>query len=371
MRRSCLRFGDSNAKDTTPERVTIFSDAQAAIRRMASDDPGPGQKYAIQAQRHIAALRRAKPGITIEIRWCPAHKGIAGNEKADEWAKEAAGQPGSHGPLPRSLANLKREISEKKWAEARRWAGAAPPRRSTICRKAKSPVALWPAAPRLASRYYQLKTGHARTGQYLHWVKVRPDAQCWWCKCPSQTRDHLFKVCLDWKMQQKVLWAEVLKETKRWKSRWTVRDLLADRRCGRAVLDFLTSTDVGRLVPPLEENGAGSQASEWELRERRERGEKNRRKRQRRWALWGRAGRNSHCSFPPPIHGIGRRVGDGSRVSLFSPLSISLDASTFSWDRPARRQRRACNGPPLRGRRTGDGLYMISLWSGGSRASDE
>ena len=26
-------------------------------------------------------------------------------------------------PLPRSLANPKREISEKKWAEARQWAG--------------------------------------------------------------------------------------------------------------------------------------------------------------------------------------------------------------------------------------------------------
>jgi len=26
-------------------------------------------------------------------------------------------------PLPRSLANLKQEISEKKWAEARQWAG--------------------------------------------------------------------------------------------------------------------------------------------------------------------------------------------------------------------------------------------------------
>ena len=65
-----------------------------------------------------------------------------------------------------------------------------------------------------------------------------------------------------------------MKETKRWKSRWTVRDLLADGRCGQAVLDFLSSTDVGRLVPPLEEEGdAGSEVSEWELRERREREE--------------------------------------------------------------------------------------------------
>jgi len=73
-------------------------------------------------------------------------------------------------------------------------------------------------------------------------------------------------------MQQKILSAEVLKETKRWKSRWTVRDLLADGRCGRSVLEFLASTDVGRLVPPLEEEGdAGSEVSEWELRERRER----------------------------------------------------------------------------------------------------
>jgi len=30
-----------------PERVTIFTDAQAAIRRMASDEPGPGQQYTV------------------------------------------------------------------------------------------------------------------------------------------------------------------------------------------------------------------------------------------------------------------------------------------------------------------------------------
>ena len=41
--------------------ATIFSDAQAAIRRMSSDDPGPGQKSAIEARQQIAALRTREP----------------------------------------------------------------------------------------------------------------------------------------------------------------------------------------------------------------------------------------------------------------------------------------------------------------------
>jgi len=100
----------------------------------ASEEPGPGQKYALQARMHTAVLRRARPDIIIEVRWCPAHKGVAGNERADEWDKIAAEEPDARGveylsyldqakaramPLPRSLAHLKREISEKKWAEAR------------------------------------------------------------------------------------------------------------------------------------------------------------------------------------------------------------------------------------------------------------
>jgi hypothetical protein len=63
----------------------------------------------------------------------------------------------------------------------------------------------------------------------------------------------------------------VSKETGRWKSRWKIRDLLAGGRCSQAILDFLSTTDVGRRVPAAED--AGSEASEWELRERREREE--------------------------------------------------------------------------------------------------
>jgi hypothetical protein len=60
---------------------------QAAILRMTLDEPGPGQVYALEARKHIATLSQREPAVAIELRWCPAHKGVPGNEKADEWAK--------------------------------------------------------------------------------------------------------------------------------------------------------------------------------------------------------------------------------------------------------------------------------------------
>ena len=162
-------------------------------------------------------------------------------------------------------------------------------------------MAWWPIAPR-GSPHDSTNPigGHAHTGQYLHWAKVRSTAQCWWCQCPSQTRDHLFKVCPHWKMQQMVVWAEVLKVTKCGKSRWTARDLLAGERCERAVFDFLPRTDVARLVPPLEEEGvAGSEVSGLELRKRREREEE-------------RASRAEEM-------GAARGLRDGGERSMFLP----------------------------------------------------
>jgi len=68
-----------------------------------------------------------------------------------------------------------------------------------------------------------------------------------------------------------------LKETGRWKNRRRIRDLFADRRCSQAVLDFLPMTDVGRMVPAVEEEAnTESELSEGELRERQEREEERR-----------------------------------------------------------------------------------------------
>jgi len=260
----------ASQRQTMPERVTIFTDAQAAIRRMASEETSPSQQYALQARKHIAALRRARPGVIIEIRWCPAHKGVEGNEKADEWAEVAAEEPDTHGaewlncsdrtearpmPLSRSLA----KISEKKMVGSMTM-GWGPGLQTEVQGAGKPQAGRHDCWEYQEARFKALPAEDRAlpTGQYLHWAKVRPTAQCWWCQCPSQTRDHLFKVCPEWRMQQKILWAEVQKETGRWKSRWKIRDLLADGRCSQAVLDFLSSTDVARLVPPGGERRGGA-----------------------------------------------------------------------------------------------------------------
>jgi len=137
-------------------------------------------------------------------------------------------------------------------------------------------------------------------------------------------------------MQQKILWAEVQKETKRWKSRWTVRDLLVHGRCGQAVLDFLSSTDVGRLVPPLEEGDAGSEALGAPEASGAGRG-----------AGGGGGGGGAGCrggigcrgvAAAVPAHALlrgidGRGVGDVSRFLLLFPLSPNF----FFRDRPRQR----------------------------------
>jgi hypothetical protein len=94
-------------------------------------------------------------------------KRVSRKRESREWAKLAAGSPNVRGVelLPRSLARLKREISEKKRSEARQWA------RSRITKaKYRMPARQKPdgvvagSSKRLASRFYQLKTGHCLTG---------------------------------------------------------------------------------------------------------------------------------------------------------------------------------------------------------------
>ena len=97
--------------------------------------------------------------FSIEIRWCPAHKRIPGNEVADGWAKQAASEPDDHGVEWLTLANGDRLPSrpEKKWPEARPWCEQRRPNKGCVLReKGKPDPTPARAEKRTASRFYQL-----------------------------------------------------------------------------------------------------------------------------------------------------------------------------------------------------------------------
>jgi len=205
------------------------------------------------------------------------------------------------------------------------------------------------SAKRLAARFYQLKVGHCLTGEYLHWTKSRPTPQCWWCRCPKQTRHHLLKRCPRWKKEQRTLWEEVYKETGRGRERWKAHELFAESECSQSVLDFLSSTDVGKIVPAAEEDSAGSETSEWELRERREREEEREAEAEALGAEDGGDDWKEHRLFlPTPSFMASAEDCEGTipgRFLLFFPLirsfAIFLVRRYFSRDRPGRRAKGA------------------------------
>ena len=130
-----------------------------------------------------------KPGGTSPPSSPRSHQGVEGNEVADKWAKLAADEPDAHGvewfsttnpdgsvstrkfPLPRSLANVKRGFSEQKREDARDWArkqlARTRNRKYRPSEKQKPDPTVAKTNKLLASRFYQMKTGHCLTGQYL------------------------------------------------------------------------------------------------------------------------------------------------------------------------------------------------------------
>jgi len=80
---------------------------------------------------------------------------------------------------------------------------------------------------RLASRFYQLKTGHCLAGQYVPALdgKIGPVLVV-----PIPDADSL-RCVPSGRPSRRVLWAEVQKESGRKKSRCRIRDLLTDGRC--------------------------------------------------------------------------------------------------------------------------------------------
>ena len=193
----------------------IFTDSQAAMSRIQDDSPGPGQSLASRGIR-VARAGIYDKGATVSIQWVPGHREVTGNELADACARNEAERAeklrgasnNSEGIRRRenenvSLAFVKsqaRKEANKEWREMIRGLNRAGGRTRYKRRNEgipRIPETLKKAPKAVASRFFQLASGHTMIAPFLQekfgWVE---SDLCWWCtKNTRQTREHLFKEC--------------------------------------------------------------------------------------------------------------------------------------------------------------------------------
>lgn len=210
------------------------------------------------------------------IQWVPGHAGIEGSERADKAAKQAANRPPNAGSGEISLVFTRRARTNAINTHKQSWLAKELAQRPQQVQRMYRPGRGWQldpvaaAAPKnLASRLFQMKTGHAAVGTYLHQIQAREEATCQGCRAPSETVHHLLFECRRWRSQRSKLYGALEKVGVAKPS--AAEDhpegrLLSEPKATKPLLEFLSVTDVA--LPTRHTQHTAEQAAkddEWGL----------------------------------------------------------------------------------------------------------
>jgi ribonuclease HI len=177
--------------------IWIFTDNQAAVMRVATLKPGPGQEIAIAVSNASHILKELNHS-TITVQWVPGHTNIPGNEAADRLAKEATKQK-SRTATKTSLAYLKRMARLRMREEWRRWWDTTEQKGHEYFGQFRvKPDKIFEMDNRsLISTVTQLRTGHGYFNSYLQRIPTSQieDRGCSCNGAPPQTPAHLILRC--------------------------------------------------------------------------------------------------------------------------------------------------------------------------------
>ena len=233
--------------------LTIFCDSQKALMTIRQP-PSQKENRFLRAQIYCKAEKLKTNGHVVVCRWAPGHTGLIGNEKADLAARNKAEKGGRQAERWSSLAYIKKSLDKVRSTEITRWHEKNIQEREVSRRgfyipwtKGVHPV-LGNAAKKYAARFYQLKVGHGAVGVYLARIGKLESPQCWWCREPVQTVEHLYAKCRRWRKERRKLLRNFHKEGIRWQG-WTEKKglakLFANEKAVGLLVEFLKSTEVG------------------------------------------------------------------------------------------------------------------------------
>ncbi|KAF0290371.1 RNA-directed DNA polymerase from mobile element jockey [Amphibalanus amphitrite] len=152
------------------------------LRDLGALDVPTTQLGATIWQQLLLLVERGRP---VHLQWVPAHCGLAGNERADAIAKEAAGMDQSNAPIDtRSATRAAARSARRQWQRA--WPDGW---YKEIFGEEHLPGPVSGDNRMAAVDTHQLRAGHwSQSAQYLHRIGRRPTDTCQGCadtECPA------------------------------------------------------------------------------------------------------------------------------------------------------------------------------------------
>ncbi|TFY52504.1 hypothetical protein EVJ58_g9980 [Rhodofomes roseus] len=197
------------ARELSARVASCAADNTACLQASRNRKPHPGHYLIDKLLRDVDRLQRRHPGIRFTLRWVPGHKGVEGNEMADEEAKKAARGDESEAALlpswlraglPISLSKVRQTFNEV-LAERAKEEWRASPRAERMDRinpdlPSKGYCKLTEQLPRRhASILFQLRTEHAPLQRHLHRIQRADSPSCPNCNMAQETVYHFLMEC--------------------------------------------------------------------------------------------------------------------------------------------------------------------------------